>query len=292
MKKVVIAGAVRTPIGAIGGGLSSLQAGDLATIVIKSLLDSAGLDPTHVEYTCMGWVIQDPRSPNIAKIAAEAAGVPHTSPGTTFHENCASGGAAIHSLARRIMLGEVSIGIGGGVEALSNVPRYLYSGRTKNQLYGDLTLVDGLFGALTDANVGDNGELMGLLTERLVERYGVNREEQECCRLPRRSTAAHRCVRAEPPELAKELLQVLSQVDQSGVDEVHEAAAGGRTPRAVRRRVRRPRAAEGHHRRTRMVVGRPVVGDRRQRPVCRSRSARNGLTGSHLTTSNRCCRRH
>lgn len=177
--KVIIAGAVRTPVGAIGGGLSPLQAQDLAVIVIRSLLEASDLDPTLVEYTCLGWVMQDPRSPNIAKIAAELAGVPCSSPGTTFHENCASGAAAIHSLARRIMLGEVSLGVAGGVESLSNVPRYLFSGRTKGQLYGDMTLFDGLFGALTDFNVGEDGELMGLLTERLVERYGLTREEQD-----------------------------------------------------------------------------------------------------------------
>ena len=176
--KVVIAGAVRTPIGALGGGLAPLQARELATIIIRALLESTDLDPTLVEYTCMGWVMQDPRSPNLAKTAAEFAGVPSSSPGTTFHENCASGGAAIHSLARRIMLGEVSLGIAGGVESLSNVPRFLFTGRTKGQLYGDMTLVDGLFGALTDANVGD-GELMGLLSERLVDRYGLTREEQD-----------------------------------------------------------------------------------------------------------------
>jgi len=61
---------------------------------------------------------------------------------------------------------------------MSNVPRYLFSGRVKNQLYGDMTLVDGLFGALTDAHMG-GGELMGLLTERLVEKYKVTREEQD-----------------------------------------------------------------------------------------------------------------
>ena len=176
--KVVIAGAVRTPIGAVGGGLAPIQARELATIIIRALLESTDLDPTLVEYTCLGWVMQDPRSPNLAKTAAEFAGVASSSPGTTFHENCASGGAAIHSPARRIMLGEVSLGIAGGVESLSNVPRFLFTGRTRGQLYGDMTLVDGLFGALTDANVGD-GELMGLLSERLVERYGLTREEQD-----------------------------------------------------------------------------------------------------------------
>lgn len=178
-KKVVIVGAVRTPIGAIGGGLATFQARELATQVIQALLEKTKLDPKLVEYTCMGWVMQDPRSPNLAKTAAEFAGVPPTSPGTTFHENCASGGAAIHSLARRLMLGEVSLGVAGGVESMSNVARYLFTGRIKGQMYGDMPLVDGLFGALTDTNVGKKGELMGLLTERLVERYGVTREEQD-----------------------------------------------------------------------------------------------------------------
>jgi len=177
--KIVIVGALRTPVGAIGGGLAALEARPLATAVIKALLERTGLDPTLVEYTCMGWVMQDPRAPNLAKTAAEYAGVPPTSPGTTFHENCASGGAAIHSLARRLMLGEVSLGVAGGVESMSNVARYLFTARISGQLYGDMTLVDGLFGALTDTNVGKKGELMGLLTERLVERYKVSRQEQD-----------------------------------------------------------------------------------------------------------------
>jgi acetyl-CoA C-acetyltransferase len=177
-QKVMIVGAVRTPIGAIGGGLASLQAQSLATKAIKALLTATGVDPAAIEYTCMGWVMQDPRCPNLAQAAAELGGVPGTVPGTTFQENCASGGAAIHSIVRRILLDEIGLGIAGGVESMSNVPRYLFSGRIKGQLYGDMTLVDGLFGALTDAYVGD-GELMGLLTERLVEKYELNREEQD-----------------------------------------------------------------------------------------------------------------
>ena len=179
LNKVVIVSAVRTPIGAIGGALNSLQARPLATLAIAKALEQGAVDPGLVEYTCMGWVMQDPRATNMAKPAAEFAGVPCTSPATTFHENCNSGGAAIHSLARRLALGEVSVGVAGGVESMSNVPRYLFSGRIKGQLYGDMKLVDGLFGALTDPNVGKNGELMGLLSERLAERYGVSREEQD-----------------------------------------------------------------------------------------------------------------
>lgn len=178
MEDLVIIGAVRTPIGSIGGSLAPLQAEELATRAISGVLKQTGIAPEKIEYTCMGWVMQDPRSPNVARNAADLAGIPYTSPATTFHENCNSGGAAVHSLARRIALGEVSIGIAGGVESMSNVARYLFTGRTNKQLYGDMKLVDGLFGALTDTHVGD-GELMGLMTERMVERYGLSREEQD-----------------------------------------------------------------------------------------------------------------
>ena len=176
--RALIVGAVRTPVGAIGGGLSGVQAEELATRSIRSLLESTGVEPDAVEYTCMGWVMQDARSPNLARNAAELAGVPSASPATTFHENCASSGAAIHSMARRIRLGELGLGVAGGVESMSNVPRYLYSGRLKGQLYGDVQLADGLFSSLTDTHV-EGGELMGLLTERLVDKYGLNREEQD-----------------------------------------------------------------------------------------------------------------
>lgn len=177
-QKIFILGAVRTPIGSIGGGLAALQAEDLATFAISAVLERTLIPPSLIDYTCMGWVMQDPRSPNVARNAALRAGIPHTSPATTFHENCASGGAAVHSIARRIALGEIGIGIGGGVESMSNVARYLFEGRNRGQLYGDMTLMDGLFGALTDTHV-EAGELMGLMTERLVERYGVTREEQD-----------------------------------------------------------------------------------------------------------------
>jgi len=170
---------VRSPIGAIGGGLADLQARELAMPVFKAAVEQAKIDLSKVDYTTLGWVMSDPRSPNIARIVSDLNGVPFTSPGTTLMENCASGGAAMHDIARRLMLGEIRVGVAGGVESMSNVPRYLFEGRTKNQLYGDMKLVDGLMGGLVDSTVGKKGELMGLLTERLVKKYNVARETQD-----------------------------------------------------------------------------------------------------------------
>lgn len=177
--KLVITGAVRTPVGAIGGGLQKLQAYELATLAVKELLKVTEIDPELIDYTSIGWVMQDPRTPNLAKVVSEMAGIPPTVPGTTIHENCASGGASLHDIVRRIMVGDIEIGIAGGTESMSNVPRYLYEARMKGRLYGDFKLVDGVMGALTDVFVGEKGELMGYMTERLAEKYEVSREQQD-----------------------------------------------------------------------------------------------------------------
>lgn len=176
---VCILGAVRTPIGAVGGALAPLSALDLATRAIRGAIAQAGIPVEQVQYTTMGWVAQDPRATNLAKMAAEQAGIPWSSPGTTVHENCASGGAAIHDVCRRILLGEIDLAVAGGTESMSNVPRYLFEGRLGGRLYGDLTIEDGLMGALLERGVGPKGELVGLMTERLVERWGVSRQEQD-----------------------------------------------------------------------------------------------------------------
>lgn len=178
-RKLVICSAVRSPLGAIGGGLQDVLPRQMAINIVSKAMEQAKVDPAKVDYVTLGWVMQDCRSPNIAKTAAEFAGCPVTTPGTTVHENCASGGAAIHDIARRILLGEINLGVAGGVESMSNVPRYLFTGRLKNQLYGDMQLVDGLMAALTDSTIGKKGELMGLLTERLVKKYNVSREFQD-----------------------------------------------------------------------------------------------------------------
>jgi acetyl-CoA C-acetyltransferase len=179
LAKVVIVGAARTPIGAIGGGLSTIEPRELIVNIATAALASAKCDPAHVEYTTVGQGMQDMRNMNIAKVTSEFAGAPITSPATTVQENCASGGAAIHDIARRIRCGEISLGLAGGVESMSTIPRVLFTGRTKGQLYGDMKLVDGLQGALLDPTVGKHGTLMGLLTEALVEKYKVSRELQD-----------------------------------------------------------------------------------------------------------------
>ncbi|MBQ1331656.1 MAG: acetyl-CoA C-acyltransferase, partial [Lachnospiraceae bacterium] len=65
-KKVVIASAVRTPIGSFGGSLKDVSAAKLGSIAIKGAIEAAGIKPEDVEHVYMGCVIQAGLGQNVA----------------------------------------------------------------------------------------------------------------------------------------------------------------------------------------------------------------------------------
>jgi len=178
--KVVICHAVRTPIGRIGGGLSSFTAPRLLEQVVKFCVETSKVDPKQIEFIGCGWVNQDPRGAAMAETAARKAGCPDSVPGTLVHEQCSSGAVAVHNIARQIRLGEISLALGCGVECMSNIPRHLYTGRLSGVTYGPMELRDGLMDGLTDFEFRPGGVLVGALTDEfLCAKYKVTREFQD-----------------------------------------------------------------------------------------------------------------
>ena len=85
-KKVVLAGACRTAIGKMGGGLSNTPAADLGAVVIKEALNRAGVKPEQVDEVMMGCVIQAAQGQNVARQAAIKAGrASHPSHRRVYH---------------------------------------------------------------------------------------------------------------------------------------------------------------------------------------------------------------
>ena len=102
MKEIVIAGAVRTPIGAHGGALKSLRAQDLAEIVFRAVFKRTGIDPAALDEVILGNIAQPSDAANIGRVAALMAGVPLQVPGFTVARNCASGIQSITSAVQAI----------------------------------------------------------------------------------------------------------------------------------------------------------------------------------------------
>jgi 3-oxoadipyl-CoA thiolase len=146
MTEAVLIDAIRTPIGSLGGVLSAVRPDDLAALVLKSLIERTGIDPTQVEEVYLGCANQageDNR--DVARMATLLAGFPVEIPAITMNRLCASGLAAINLAARSIRAGEGDLYIAGGVESMSRAPYSLPKADSGFQ-FGNLTAWDTALG--------------------------------------------------------------------------------------------------------------------------------------------------
>ena len=175
-KKVVLAGAVRTAIGKMGGTLTSVPAEQLGTIVIKEALSRAGVKPEQVDEVLMGCVIQAGLGQNVARQAAIHAGLPVEVPAVTLNVVCGSGLNAVNMAANMIQAGDADIVVAGGMENMSAAPYAVMQGRYGYRMNNG-TLVDTMINdALWDAF---NQYHMGITAENVAEQWGITRETQD-----------------------------------------------------------------------------------------------------------------
>ena len=175
-EEVVIAGAVRTPIGAFGGTLADVSAPTLGATAIRAALERAGIAPDTVDEVIMGNVLQAGLGMNPARQAAIAAGIPESVPAMTINKVCGSGLKAVALAAQAILAGDAEVVVAGGQENMSAAPYLLSKARTgyrmgHGELY-DSMILDGLWCALADCH-------MGVTAENVADRYGVSRENQD-----------------------------------------------------------------------------------------------------------------
>ncbi|HEV2944639.1 MAG TPA: acetyl-CoA C-acetyltransferase [Solirubrobacteraceae bacterium] len=143
MPKTVILGAARTPIGKMGGGLSTLDATELGGVAIKAALQRAGVEPEQVDHVVMGQVLQAGQGQIPSRQAQIKAGIPKEVSSETINKVCASGLRASVLLDQAIRAGDVEVGVGGGMESMSQAP-YLLPGARFGFRMGDVTALDAM----------------------------------------------------------------------------------------------------------------------------------------------------
>lgn len=176
MDKVVIASAVRTPVGSYGGALKDVKAVALAELVMREAIRRAGIDANQVEDVIMGNILQGGQGMNPTRQASIKAGIPVEATAMTVNMVCGSGLRAIALGAQAIAMGEASIVLAGGVENMSQAPYLLGQGRWGQRMgHGcveDAMIKDGLWCAIEDTH-------MGITAENLAEQYNISRLEQD-----------------------------------------------------------------------------------------------------------------
>ena len=141
MRKVVIASAVRTPVGSFGGAFKTLTSVDLGIIAAKEAMKRAKVTPDMVDEVLLGNVLQAGQGQNIARQISIGAGCPETVPALTVNKVCGSGLRTVSLAAQIIMAGDADIILAGGTESMSSAPYLLPTTRWGARM-GDSTVVD------------------------------------------------------------------------------------------------------------------------------------------------------
>ena len=175
MTEVVIAGAVRTPVGSFNGSLSALPAHDLGAIAISEALSRAKVDPKDVSEVIMGQILSAGAGQNPARQAAVNAGIPVESTAYGINQLCGSGLRTVALGSQAIKAGDSTIVVAGGQESMSQSPHVMHmrnGTKMGNAELIDTMIKDGLWDAF-------NGYHMGTTAENVAEKFQLTRDEQD-----------------------------------------------------------------------------------------------------------------
>ena len=168
MHEVVIAGAVRTPLGRRNGVLSGVHPVDLAAHTLRSLADRTRLDVAQVEYLIMGCVGQvGEQSANVGRNAVLAAGWPMEIPASSVDQQCSSSQQAVHLAAGLVGSGAMDVVVAAGVEAMTRVPMGI-----------NMTQGPGFpfTSSMTDRYVLTS---QGISAEKIAKKWGITRQDAD-----------------------------------------------------------------------------------------------------------------
>ncbi|WP_265517763.1 acetyl-CoA C-acetyltransferase [Nitratireductor luteus] len=172
---IVVASAARTPVGAFNGAFAQVLAHDLGTVVLRALLERAGVAADEVDEVILGQVLTAGQGQNPARQAAVNAGMPKETTAWGLNQVCGSGLRAIAIGMQQIACGDARIVVAGGQESMSLAPHCAHlRGGVKMGDYAmiDTMIRDGLWDAF-------NGYHMGVTAENVARKFQITREEQD-----------------------------------------------------------------------------------------------------------------
>jgi acetyl-CoA C-acetyltransferase len=185
MPRTVILGTARTPVGKLGGGLSSLRPPELGGIAIKAALERAEVAPEQVQHVVMGQVLQAGTGQIPSRQAQIEAGIPIEVTSETINKVCASGIRAAGLIDASIRSGDMEIGVAGGMESMSQAPYLLPKARFGFRMGDaqalDAMIQDGLRNPFTGRQMFDEATEVGdelEMTRADMDRWALRSHER------------------------------------------------------------------------------------------------------------------
>src|ERR1700676_1669284 len=202
---VILAGA-RTPMARYTGAFSDVSAIDLAAQASKEAIRRSGADPGEFDHVIFGNVMQTSSDALYgARHVGLKAGLKIETPAVTVNRLCGSGIEAISQAAQRLLLGEATMVLAGGMENMTQSPFVIRGARTGLRLGGG-ALEDSLMAGLTDSYCGLP---MALTAEKLAEQQGITRKEADsyALRSQQAADAAYKACRVKEEIVPVEVKQ-------------------------------------------------------------------------------------
>ena len=161
MSRVAICGVARTPIGKFRGSLSNLSAVELGIRTVTELLKRCNIDPASgvIDEVLFGQVLQAGAGQAPARQVALGAGLPNTIAATTINKVCGSSLKAAMMAANSIRAGEHKAIIAGGMESMTNAPKFEKRNGDEKELVSTM-VHDGLWDVYNDVHMGNTGEIV------------------------------------------------------------------------------------------------------------------------------------
>ena len=176
MKEVYVVNCCRTAVGSFGGSLKDTPAADLGAVVVKEVLNRAGVKPEQVDELMFGCILTAAQGQNPARQVGVKAGLPYSVPAYTVGMVCGSGMKSVIEGARAILAGDADVIVAGGTENMSAAPYALpaerWGARMGDKKVVDTMIKDGLWDAY-------NNYHMGTTAENIADVWGITREEMD-----------------------------------------------------------------------------------------------------------------
>ena len=180
MPDALICGAVRTPVGRMGGAIRSINAEELAGLVVTDLVERLSLPVEAIDDVIFGHGYPSGENPSIGRLAVLRAGLPVEIPGFQVDRRCGSGLQAVCLAAMEVQTGVADLILAGGAESMSNVEFYTQDMRWGKR--GHVTMYDRLDRGRVTAACESRFQIDGGMietAENLRKQYAISREEQD-----------------------------------------------------------------------------------------------------------------
>ena len=225
-ERVAVVSGLRTPFLKIATGFRTVPSRVLSSYLVSELVARSGVDKQKIEKLVFGQVVMSPDAPNLAREVVMGSNLPVGTDAYSVSRACASSYQSAADVALAIQSGQISIGIAGGCDVMSQPPisfnkkmteamvKMSYHKGSKLAAFKGIKLKD-LMPSQPAIKEPSSDLTMGQAAEKMAKENGISREDQDLLAHNSHSNAAKAW---EEGWFDEQVMSVIMQPDYKAID--------------------------------------------------------------------------